>query len=298
MHQLDPHLRRPWGAVLTLVLAAVSLTGCLDITGDVTVAADGSSDANLVVAVDREVADLLGVISTEGLADQLLAEDDVFPGAQVKTDVTETEEAFVATLDVTGFPAAESLDAAADQLYAVTVEGDQVLFRLVNAGEGTGAEVGGEDLGSTLPFVNDLGTVSLTVDFPGPIDSVEGTGVSQVDDDTVRIALGLAETDTIEVTAAQEGGLDVAWQSVLAVLGLLALAVLAVVLLRRQSRAAAASADDGTQDAPVQDWPEPSADQTRPVPSAADGQDLTRPVDVGPGQPGEGAAPPSPEERD
>ncbi len=232
-------------------LAVVSLSGCLKLDADLTVNADATASGTLAVEFQKEAAGFLGISDLASFEENFSGEELGAEGLDNFTDCTtsETDAAYVYTCTFENEAFTEG-----DGPWTITKEGDLVVLRVVNEAQS------GDD--AALLGDANLGSISVTATFPGPITAVSGDAVEQTSDTSATISGSLTESIDSSVTAeASGGGFSVsALLVVLAALAVLALIVIvAVVLLMRRRKGSGADAAPVADAAPM---PDPTAAAT------------------------------------
>ena len=250
-------------------LAVVSLSGCLKLDADLTVNADATASGTLAVEFQKEAAGFLGISDLASFEENFSGEELGAEGLDNFTDCTtsETDAAYVYTCTFENEAFTEG-----DGPWTITKEGDLVVLRVVNEAQS------GDD--AALLGDANLGSISVSATFPGPITAVSGDAVEKTSDTTATISGSLTESIDASVTAeASGGGFSVsALLVVLAALAVLALIVIvAVVLLMRRRKGSGADAAPVADAAPMPDptaaatiaGSAPSSESPRPLASRA-----------------------------
>lgn len=244
---------------------AFVLTGCLNVTGNVTIASDASVSGTLGIALDKTMANTLGITNPDDLIaamnDQAQGGDLTsfncasWAGGETSTDYTAT----------CTFEHKAMTDPAGP--FTVSVSDDTITLHAVNKGSDLGND-------SPLPAGASIGSMLITAHFPGSILSIS-PGVTKVDETTATFGGPVEKSFDQTITSKTSGGGGPIGGSVLdflvagAALVLLAaivVAVIAVVLSRR--RKAPVSDDPSTWAPPttttfgtgpsMQDWAPPT----------------------------------------
>jgi hypothetical protein len=160
-------------AVLASSLALL-LASCMSLRGELTFDRQARASGQLTVALSKQVASQAGITSADAFAAQLSGGN---PLGSVR--VLENDQAYVATAKVS-----DRVFTDPDGLSAAVADGKAVDFQLkLNLGDAQATS--GDHLG--LGGVQQLGTIELTVRFPGAVSSFSGPGADQLDRRTVRI---------------------------------------------------------------------------------------------------------------
>jgi hypothetical protein len=164
---------------------------------------------------------------------------------------SEDETNFILTCTITNAKASDI-----DEGWSMTTEGDTASLRVVANLDQAAAET---DPGAfEMPDMN-MGSYNFTINFPGKITKVTGTGAKQTSDTTVVAKGGLNETIDFTVTGSTSSGSGLPWWSYL-VIGLIAGAVVVAIigLVRRGKK----------DDAAPEPAPEPTT-ETAPEPGTS-----------------------------
>lgn len=221
------------GGILALVtVAALALTGCVDVTYNVSVNPDSTVSGSLVLEVNKQAAKVLGISSAADLDSKIKSGE---LSSQTEAEVvsncaaTETDDSLALNC---AFSNLEVSDISKD--WSLTTEGDSATLHLVsNASAGM----------TSLPTDMGLGTATVNITFPGAITAVTGEHASQTGTSTVVVSSDISEPIDVTVTGVVATGASIMWLIYLG-LGLLAVIVVAalVLVLRRGSAGAATSA--------------------------------------------------------
>ena len=173
-------------------LAVVSLSGCLKLDADLTVNADATASGTLAVEFQKEAAGFLGISDLASFEENFSGEELGAEGLDNFTDCTtsETDAAYVYTCTFENEAFTEG-----DGPWTITKEGDLVVLRVVNEAQS------GDD--AALLGDANLGSISVTATFPGPITAVSGDAVEQTSDTSATISGSL--TESIDVQRHRRG---------------------------------------------------------------------------------------------
>jgi hypothetical protein len=187
------------------------------------------------------VMGMMGATSLETFEEQI-ASDPEFTSAQggcSEPTFAETDLAFTISCSYDK----QAMTNTDDYPVKVTRTGETITMvysqEATDLGDGTGTEE------PALPTEEpDLGSIAVTVDFPGPIDQISGAGAdaaTKVDDDTIKITSTATEAVDITVTsgiAATSGsGVLTPWMWVVGGLLLLGAVGLVTALVMRSRQA-------------------------------------------------------------
>jgi hypothetical protein len=236
------------GLVGACALAVVSLSGCLKLDADLTVNADATASGTLAIEFQKEAAGFLGISDLASFEENFTGEELGGQGLENFTDCTtsETDAAYVYTCTFENTAFAEG-----DGPWTITKEGDLIVLRVVNEAQS------GDD--AALLGDANLGSISVSATFPGPITATSGDAVEKTSDTTATISGSLTESIDASVTSeSSSSGFSVSsLLVVLLALAVLALIVIVVVVLlmrrRKGSPVDEAAVGDGavTEGAPV-----------------------------------------------
>lgn len=221
-------------------LAVLTLSGCLSLTANLTVASDATASGDLALGLQKQAAGMLGMTDLaafeEGLKSPELTGDagGLFDSGQCTASENDTEFLYTCTFTDTAFATPD------DGPWTITKDGDVITFRLVNEGSGDAEDPTAAMLGGSM------GDMTINVTFPGAIQSITGDGVTKTSDTSATVKVPLADAADITITSAasSSGGIG----TILLIVGLVLLAiiiigiVIALVMRGRKSPGAAAIA--------------------------------------------------------
>ena len=205
------HLRVAVAAALV-----VGLSGCVSLEADLKLNGNAEASGQMRMSLSKEVASFVGVTDLGAFESQIQqqSEAELPSGASVSYEETDASYVVLADLD----------DAVIDDKagFFAEVVNDTVQFRFVNGGGERSEEFGNAG----------MGTIKLTVEFPGEITSV--TGAEQVDDRTIAYSGSAAAVDEIVATSSIESAPSLASVATAAFVVALAIgAGVGVIFLRR-----------------------------------------------------------------
>lgn len=219
-----------------LGLVAGLLSSCMNLDYALNVNADSTLSGTLKVELAKQAAAVLGLTS----ADDLMAEAKSGKlasgsGLDVNKDCSASEDDTNITLTckITNVKASEI-----DEDWSMTTDGDTASLHVVtNLDQATAAT---EPTAFDMPELN-LGSYNFTINFPGPITKVTGTGATQTSETTVVAKGGLNDTIDFTVTGSTSSSRGLPWWSYL-IIGLIAGAVVVAIigLVRRRKKTAPA----------------------------------------------------------
>lgn len=213
-------------------LTVITLTGCIKVDANVAINSDATASGTFAFELQKDAASFLG-ISDLASFEQQIAEGALTEGDELNsfqecvTGESDTGYTYTCTFANTAF-------ADPDGLWSIAKEGSTIVFTM--ASEGAGDE--GADAASMLGEAG-MGSIDVTVEFPGTITSVQGDLVEKTSDTTARVSASM--TDTIDITIRSEDGAaqgGIAGIIVVAIAaGVVVLLIVAVILLIMRRRA-------------------------------------------------------------
>ncbi|PHX60430.1 MAG: hypothetical protein CK552_05965 [Actinobacteria bacterium] len=216
--------RRAVGFTAAMGLAVVLLSACMSLDYVLNVNADSTMSGTLKVAIAKEAASVLGLTSADDLLNEANSGDVTSGmGLDVARDCASSEDEtnLILTCTITNAKASDI-----DDGWSMTTEGDtatlHVVTNLDQAAETT------DPAAIEMPDIN-MGSYNFTINFPGPITKVTGTGATQTSETTVVAKGGLNETIDFTVTGSTSSGSGLPWWSYL-VIGLIAGAVVVAII--------------------------------------------------------------------
>ena len=226
---------RQLGLSGAMIATLLMLTGCIDVSGDVTVNPDASASGTITMSMDRESASLFGIESADTLTEILTGGEVVEEGLIPSENCTpsETADAFslTCTFDNTVFD-------QPGELWQITQTDQGIEMRILNLAV--------NDIGM-LPADIPVGELEVTARFPGPITSIEGDFVTQIDDTTAVVSASLS--DFVNVTITSESSRGLPWIPLVG--GVLLAALLVVAFLWWNRRRNAPASEDVTRELPA-----------------------------------------------
>lgn len=246
--------RRIVGFTAAMGLVVGLLSACMSLDYVLNVNADSTMSGTLKVAIAKQAASVLGITSADDLLEEANSGDATSGmGLDVGKDCASSEDEtnFILTCTITNAKASDI-----DEGWSMTTEGDTASLRVVANLDQAAAET---DPGAfEMPDMN-MGSYNFTINFPGKITKVTGTGAKQTSDTTVVAKGGLNETIDFTVTGSTSSGSGLPWWSYL-VIGLIAGAVVVAIigLVRRGKK----------DDAAPEPAPEPTT-ETAPEPGTS-----------------------------
>ena len=236
------------GLVVGLLSACMSLDYVLNVN------ADSTMSGTLKVAIAKQAASVFGLTSADDLLNEADSGDATSGmGLDVAKDCASSEDEtnFILTCTITNAKASDI-----DEGWSMTTDGDTATLHVVaNLDQATGET---DPAAFEMPDMN-MGSYNFTINFPGKITKVTGTGAKQTSDTTVVAKGGLNDTIDFTVTGSTSSGSGLPWWSYL-VIGLIAGAVVVAIigLVRRGKK------DETTSEAS----PEPTT-KTTPEPETS-----------------------------
>ena len=219
-------------------LVAMTLTGCLKVDADLTINSEAQGTGTVGFELQKDAAGFMGISDLAAFESSVTTGDlsDNGLGNLATCDTSETDIAYVYTCSFTDQAFTDSND-----MWTIAKAGDTVTFHMVNAGQ---SATGGSDPNALLGD-SSLGSVNVTVTFPGTITELTGSAAKKTSDTTATISGTL--TDPLDVTITSEAGSGgPKFAALLVVLGALAvvalIVIVIVVLLVRRRKPMAAEA--------------------------------------------------------
>ncbi|HAN72188.1 MAG TPA: hypothetical protein DCQ36_11470 [Actinobacteria bacterium] len=214
------------------IVASLALTGCIKVDANVAIASDATASGTFAFELQKDAAGFLGISDLASFQSQIdegaLTEGDELETFQ-ECVTSESETGYVYTCSFANMPFTEP-----SGLWTVTKEESTIVFAMTS--EGAGEETQGAD---NLLGDASMGSINVTVEFPGPITAVEGEFVEQTSESTAKVSAAM--TETINVTIRSEDGSSGTNIAVIIVIALAAgvavLLIVAVVLLVMRRRA-------------------------------------------------------------
>jgi len=203
-----------------LPVALVTLTGCIDVAGNVTVNSDASATGTITMSMERESAALFGIDGAETLTEAFtsgeILEEGLIPQENCIAEETSDRIGIACTFENTVFD-------EPGELWQITRIDDSIEMRILNLAV--------NDIGM-LPADIPVGQLLITATFPGPITSIEGDFVTQIDDTTAQVDAALS--DFVNVTITAQASTNPPWIPILGGLLVAALAVGGFVFWNRR----------------------------------------------------------------
>ena len=246
--------RRIVGFTAAMGLVVGLLSACMSLDYVLNVNADSTMSGTLKVAIAKQAASVFGLTSADDLLNEADSGDATSGmGLDVAKDCASSEDEtnFILTCTITNAKASDI-----DEGWSMTTDGDTATLHVVaNLDQATGET---DPAAFEMPDMN-MGSYNFTINFPGKITKVTGTGAKQTSDTTVVAKGGLNDTIDFTVTGSTSSGSGLPWWSYL-VIGLIAGAVVVAIigLVRRGKK------DETTSEAS----PEPTT-KTTPEPETS-----------------------------
>ena len=230
-------LRQAVGFTAAMGLVVGLLSACMSLDDVLNVHADSTMSGTLKVAIAKEAASVLGLTSADDLLNEADSGDATSGmGLDVAKDCASSEDEtnFILTCTITNAKASDI-----DEGWSMTTDGDTATLHVVANLDQATAET--DPAAFEIPDMN-MGSYNFTINFPGKITKVTGTGAKQTSDTTVVAKGGLNETIDFTVTGSTSSGSGLPWWSYL-VIGLIAGAVVVAIigLVRRGKKDEATS---------------------------------------------------------
>ena len=241
-------MRRVVGFTAAMGLVVGLLSACMSLDYVLNVNADSTMSGTLKVAIAKQAASVFGLTSADDLLNEADSGDATSGmGLDVAKDCASSEDEtnFILTCTITNAKASDI-----DEGWSMTTDGDTATLHVVANLDQATAET--DPAAFEIPDMN-MGSYNFTINFPGKITKVPGTGAKQTSDTTLVAKGGLNETIDFTVTGSTSSGSGLPWWSYL-VIGLIAGAVVVAIigLVRRGKK------DETTSEAA----PEPTTEAT------------------------------------
>ena len=175
MHTTKTIIRRLGVGGLAVALA-VMLSSCISLRGDLTLDRQARASGDVTIEMAKQVAALAGITSVEAMRSQFQQSEQGQGLAQGDLDVSETDQAYRVTAKVSHQPMNDPTG------FNATVTNNEISWSFRMGDPSASATTDEFGIGDTP-----LGSIDLTVHFPGKVISTSGPGISQPDDRTVRI---------------------------------------------------------------------------------------------------------------
>jgi hypothetical protein len=234
-------VRRPASLSALAVVGALALSGCFKLDMDLELASDDTVDGSIVLAVDRDQAELFG--GEDALREAIQGQENSLLSEQPETGSIETrdyeDDDWIGTETVFTDVALDEFSGAETGELSITREGDEFV------------------VAGTLDLSGELGTdptsgaalsgaeAEISVTFPGEVISSNG----EEDGNTVTWEPVLGESLELQARGSAEAGLP--WSLIAAVVALVGLVGIGIVLLvvvrgRQQPVAASGPVPEGS----------------------------------------------------
>jgi hypothetical protein len=219
---MTTRMKRSAGLIAVAAMAMLVLTACLNVTYKLTINSDATVSGALKAGISKEVMTSLGVTSKEQLDDAIVTGKlDTGVNGEVSQDCVVTDDAtnWIITCTVAN---AQITDI--NEAWSLTKDDGNLTLKVVSDNQVDAAE---EEL---MPDM-DLGSLSFTATFPGPISSITGNGATKVNDNTFTIEGSLNESFDVTVVAASEPSGSTMKLLILVILAIAVLAVFVVAIV-------------------------------------------------------------------
>ncbi len=242
--------KRSAGLIAVATMAMLVLTACLNVTYTLTINSDATVSGALKAGISKEVMSTLGVTSKQQL-------DDAIVSGQLDTGVNgEVSQDCVVTDDATNWiiicTVANAQLTDINEMWSLTKADGNLTLHVVSDNLANQVEE------EAMPNM-DLGTLSFTATFPGPISSITGNGATRIDDNTFTIQGSLNETFDVTVVGAAEPSSSATTIWVFVILGIAILVVIAIIFaVLRKGKKQDAAAEIVTEESPTADSSDPS----------------------------------------
>jgi hypothetical protein len=224
-------------------MAMLVLTACLNVTYTLTINSDATVSGALKAGISKEVMSTLGVTSKQQLDDAIVSGQlDTGVNGEVSQDCVVTDDAtnWIITCTVAN---AQLTDI--NEMWSLTKADGNLTLHVVSDNLANQVEE------EAMPNM-DLGTLSFTATFPGPISSITGNGAT-------KIQGSLNETFDVTVVGAAEPSSSATTIWVFVILGVAILVVIAIIIaVLRKGKKPDAAAEIVTEESPTADSSDPS----------------------------------------
>ena len=247
---MPTRVKRSAGVIAVAAMAMLVLSACLSVSYKLTVNSDATVSGTLQAKILKEAASALGLTSAAQLKESITSGD---LGVGVDSDFSRS---CMVGEDDTNFTVNCTVDRVQvsdlDEAWSLTKTGNELTLHVVTEASGDS----GED--SLMPDIN-LGSFSLTAEFPGPISSITGSGATKIGSNTVEAKGSLNESIDFTVVAAAESSASSSPAWVFVVLGIAVVVVIGIIaVVLRPGRKKDAAVDPGAEPQPTADSSDPS----------------------------------------
>lgn len=212
-------------------VAALTLTGCIKVDANVAINSDATGSGTFGFELQKEAAGFLGI------SDLAAFKSNIEEGALTEGEGLESLQDCVTSETETGYAYTCSFANAEftnpDDLWQITKDGSSIVFTMRN-------EAAGEEDADMAAMLGEtgMGAINVTLEFPGPITSVEGEFAEKTSDTTAKITASMMDTLNVTITSQDSSGGGFATILVVAIAaGVVVLLVVAVILLVMRRRA-------------------------------------------------------------
>ena len=269
-----------------MVLAIVSLSGCFKLDMSLELSPDNTVDGSIILAVNRAQAELFG--GEDALRESLSGEggsliDDAPDSGTIETRDYEDAD-WIGNEYVFEDVGLDEFSGADTGELSITREGDTfVVEGMLDLSQGTAPDAGAAALLESAE-------TEISITFPGAVQSSNGVE----DGNTVTWSPKAGESTELSAVGSAEAGLPITLiAAVVALVGLVAVGIVLLVMLRGRQAAALPAAGPLPEGSIVPDAPQPAT----PPAASTDGPPATSapPTDEPPAPPtDEPPAPPAP----
>lgn len=228
--------RRSLSLAAAGALAALSLSGCIKVTGDVTIDSQALATGTIGFELQKQAAGLMGITDLDSFKVQLtegdLADQSSGLFANGTCTASETDVNYIYTCSYSG----ATFDKP-DDPWTITKTGDTIVFHMAEEGSGTTDGAASPDASAAPDLLGgaSLGEIVVSVTFPGPIQTVTGKGAEKTSDTTAKVTSSLTDKfDVTIVSGVGGGGLPILLIAGLAILALIIIGVIVMLVTRRK----------------------------------------------------------------
>lgn len=198
-------------------LAALSLTGCLDVNADVTVNSDAQGTGTFAISLEKQAAGIMQISSLDDFKAGITQQETGTGGGDLMNSpdctASETADAYIYTCPFTNMAFTKD-----DGPWTIAKDGNEIIFTM------TGSTATTPDTGESSDLLGggSLGNLTVNVTFPGNITGVKGSAAKQTSDTSATITGTV--TDKLDVIITSDASSS-------APMGLIIGAIVAVIIV-------------------------------------------------------------------
>jgi len=227
--------RRAWRITRLAAIGAVAVTllsACITVKADLTVNPDASASGTFSLELQKEAAGFLGITSVDDFAKGIdsgeVTGDTGFEQFQ-DCSPSETDAGYVYSCTFTNATFTDT-----NGPWTITKDGDQITFHIASTGSGAEGDTSAQDvLGDAS-----IGDIEVSIEFPGSISSITGSGAEQTSDTSATISGSLTDQMDVTIVSAAGGGFSLSSILVIVIFAailILIIVVVVVLIMRRRS---------------------------------------------------------------